>query len=231
MPHDARQRSTRSNSEQDDEHQHGAAHRHAVQTGAGRHADAGHGPEARGGGEALGPAPRDWMIVPAPMKPMPDTIWAAIRVGSAPMPGEGVGADDGEERRAQGHHGCACGSRPAGAAARARARRSPRGREPTARRSARSGAGWRGSSSGFTGGCGSPSARRPRHRVPALRGGASTETDPHAWRAPPAEDEAEPDRHEAYQQQDDGDAESRPRSAEPSIGAHRTRSRTVATTR
>ena len=30
--------------------------------------------------------PRYWRIVPAPMKPMPVTIWAAIRVGSARSP-------------------------------------------------------------------------------------------------------------------------------------------------
>ena len=30
--------------------------------------------------------PRDWMIVPAPMNPIPETIWAAIRVGSEPIP-------------------------------------------------------------------------------------------------------------------------------------------------
>ena len=30
--------------------------------------------------------PRYWRIVPAPMKPMPDTIWAVIRVGSTAAP-------------------------------------------------------------------------------------------------------------------------------------------------
>ena len=30
--------------------------------------------------------PRDWMMVPAPMKPMPVTTWAAIRPGSPLFP-------------------------------------------------------------------------------------------------------------------------------------------------
>ena len=45
--------------------------------------------------------PRYWRITPAPRKPMPVTIWAATRVGSAPAPVESVGAHDGEQCRPQ----------------------------------------------------------------------------------------------------------------------------------
>ena len=89
------------------------------------------------------------MIAPAPRKPMPVTICAAMRVGSARTTSpplveelvEAVGGDEREERRAERDEQVRADARPRGRAARARSRPRRRARrdqpEPQQRRPSR----------------------------------------------------------------------------------------------